>query len=69
MLGTTIYMQFQGKFVKVGEPRLPHRNNFVIQFQGMDWSGFRTLADCEKQFPALEARNDAAKDNFTVAEA
>jgi hypothetical protein len=64
----TIYQQFRGKFVKVGEPRNLHRDNFLIVWQGMDWSGFRMLADCETQFPSLEARTDASKDNFCVVE-
>lgn len=63
-----IYCQKQdGSFVKVGESRgNPNRDNFLILYQGMDWSGFRTLAGCEKQLPdiALRGKND----HFTVVE-
>ncbi len=64
----TVYMQFKGKMTKVAEPRLPNNANFVITYNGRDWSGFRTLAECEKQFPELESRGDATKDQFEVVE-
>lgn len=50
-----IYCQRQdGSFVRVGEPRGSiERDNFLILYQGMDWSGFRTLAGCEKQMSSL----------------
>lgn len=62
-----LYCQKQdGSFVKVDDPRgNPNRDNFLILYQGMDWSGFRTLAGCEKQL------SDLAKDgnrHFTVVE-
>ena len=63
-----IYCQNQnGSFVKVDEPRgNPDRDKFLILYQGMDWSGFRTLAGCEKQLPQLAARGK--KEHFTVVE-
>lgn len=64
--GTEVYRGFRGEFQKVAEPRLPNNANFVIQWRGMDWSGFRTLEECERQFPELEARDDI--EDFTVIE-
>jgi len=60
-----VYTQFKGKMCKVGKARLPNNRNFVITYKGMDWSGFRTLAECEKQFHELERRDG---DNFAVVE-
>ncbi len=37
------------------KPRRPERNNFVIVCSYGDWSGFRTLADCERQYHSLES--------------
>jgi len=37
--------------------RQPLKANFVICCVHGDWSGFRTLAECQRQFPELEARN------------
>ena len=68
MSDTVIYQQFKGKFTKIAEPRLPNNYNFVILWKGMDWSGFRDLAGCEKQFAELESQEDATKDNFSVVE-
>ena len=61
----TIYTQFRGKMTPLEEPSLPDNANFVIQYKGMDWSGFRTLAECQAQFPELEKREG---DHFTVVE-
>lgn len=59
-----IYIQFQGKMNKVAEPTCPpDRANFVITYKDRDWSGFRTLAECEAQFSTLEARPG---DHFAV---
>lgn len=56
-----------GSFIRVGESRgNPEHNNFLILYQGMDWSGFRTLAGCERQLPELAARGHS--DHFTVVE-
>jgi len=63
-----IYTQFHGKMTKVNEPSLPQNANFVITWRGKDWSGFRTLEECEKQFPELEARKNATDDLFAVVE-
>jgi hypothetical protein len=57
----TIYSLYQGRMTPMNEARLPSRTNFVITCAYGDWSGFRTLAECEKQFPELEARG---KENF-----
>lgn len=65
----TIYLQFHGKMTKLNEPKGRKENaNFVIQYKGMDWSGFRTLEDCEKQFGWLEKRPNADQDYFSVVE-
>jgi hypothetical protein len=60
-----IYLKFRGKMEKVEEPRLPERANFVITWRGLDWSGFRTLAECERQFDELEKRDG---DEYAVVE-
>lgn len=52
------------KMMKVGEPSNPERVNFVIQWQGRDWSNFRTLAECKSQFAELEAKGGP----YTVVE-
>ena len=65
----TIYQQRNGKMVKISEPRLPYNANFIIRFYAMDWSGFRTLTECMKQFPELEAKPNASEDPFSVVEA
>ena len=67
----TIYVQHNGKMVKITDPTGPvDRYNFIIQWNGRDWSGFRTLAECEKQFTELEASNHRAgnPDSYTVIE-
>ena len=51
-----IYELLNGKMVKVSEPSMPERANFVIVCQWGDWSGFRPLAKCEEQFADLEAK-------------
>jgi hypothetical protein len=51
-----IYTLKRGKMVKVAEPRLPLKDNFVIVCDYGDWSGFRTLAECEAQFAELESK-------------
>lgn len=65
----TVYEQFRGKMVKVAEPQgNPNNRNFVIQWKGLDWSGFRSLADCEIQFNELENKSDSDLDVFSVVE-
>ncbi len=56
-----IYSLFNGKMVKTGTPKLPDRDNFVIVCDYGDWSGFRILAGCEKQFGDLES---SGRSNF-----
>jgi hypothetical protein len=63
-----IYRQECGKMKLVAHPYLPNNANFVILWKGLDWSGFRTIAECVKQFPELENRSDASEDHFTVVE-
>ncbi|HEY2155360.1 MAG TPA: hypothetical protein VGH33_07000 [Isosphaeraceae bacterium] len=60
-----IYIQVDGQMVRVEEPNRPDLANFVITHHGRDWSGFRTLADCERQFSALRGRKG---DPFRVVE-
>ena len=67
-MGRTIYLGFNGKMTKVAEPLLPENANFVIQWNDHDWSGFRTLAECERQFKELEARPNNGVEAFTVVE-
>ncbi len=38
------------------KPRCPGNANFVIVCHYGDWSGFRTLAECEAQYPELESK-------------
>jgi len=59
-----IYVQINGEMVRTKNKCQPERNNFVIQWRGMDWSGFRTLAECERQFSEFSKE----KDDFTVVE-
>ena len=63
-----IYLQKEdGSFLKVGTPRgNKERDNFLILYEGMDWSGFRTLANCEKQLPDIASRGK--NEHFTVVE-
>lgn len=51
-----IFSLFNGHMTKLNEPLRPERANFVIVCDYGDWSGFRTLAECEAQFPELEAK-------------
>jgi len=63
----TVFVGFNQKMMKLNEPKgNPERANFVITYKGMDWSGFRTLAECEKQFSSLE--NSVRTVNFAVVE-
>lgn len=50
----TVFMLFNGKMIKTAEPKRPTYNNFVICCDYGDWSGFRTLAECQAQFAELE---------------
>lgn len=58
MLGDRVIYQMQGgKMTLVNEPISGYgggRQNFVIVCDYGDWSGFRTLAACQHQFPELE---------------
>ena len=67
-MSRTIYLGFNGKMTKVAEPQLPENANFVIQWHDKDWSGFRTLAECESQFHELENRPNNGVEAFTVVE-
>jgi hypothetical protein len=49
-----IAMLFDGKMKAVTTPKFPDKANFVICCDYGDWSGFRTLAECERQFEELE---------------
>lgn len=54
---TTIYQtDTLGKFVRVAPPQGDEANpNFVITCNYGDWSGFRTLSECQAQFRELES--------------
>jgi hypothetical protein len=60
-----IYLQCMGKMILVSKPVHPARPNFVITWKGRDWSGFRTLTECEAQFPELEQKSG---DHYAVVE-
>lgn len=54
-MGNTIWASKNGKMVKIGKPHGRVDNyNFLITCRYGDWSGFRTLEECEKQIPELE---------------
>jgi hypothetical protein len=54
-MGNTIWHSVDGKMFKIGNPKGRTQNiNFLITCKFGDWSGFRTLLDCEKQIPDLE---------------
>lgn len=48
-----IYTNRGSQFVKVQEPLKPNSCNFVIVCKYGDWSGFRFLDECMKQFNEL----------------
>ena len=63
-----IYYMQGGKFYQTGNrinSSVDHAN-FVIQFRGKDWSGFRTLREIEEQLPSLEGSHRT--DEFEVVE-
>lgn len=71
MADNIIYLQDkEGKFLKVGEPRFnSEKANFLILYEGMDWSNFRTLSGCEKQLLSLTTRNNPGRnEHFSVVE-
>ena len=51
-----IHTMIDGKMQRTSSPvrSSPEHANFVITCQYGDWSGFRTLAECEAQFAELE---------------
>ena len=53
-----IFTYYAGKFHRSANKIIttPEHNNFVIICDYGDWSGFRTLIECEKQFSDLEQR-------------
>jgi hypothetical protein len=64
-----IYQQFHGVMVIVDRrPPTSNKYNFIITHKGMDWSGYRTLAECEAQFEEIQKRSDALEDDFAVVE-
>jgi len=56
-IGTTVFALFNGKMTKMAEPKRPERANFVIVCDYGDWSGFRTIEECQSQFAELEKSN------------
>ena len=50
-----VSMLFKGKMISYKSPRNPLRANFVICCPHGDWSGFRTLAECQAQYAELES--------------
>jgi len=54
-----IYEYADGQFHLIGKPKGPtDRENFLITCKYGDWSGFRTLSDCEFQLSSLAPRED-----------
>lgn len=51
-----IFSYYGGKFHRSANDIITssNHNNFVITCIYGDWSGFRTLAECKKQFSELE---------------
>jgi hypothetical protein len=50
-----IYELINGKMILVNTPlRAAEGRHFVIRCASDDWSGFRTLAECEVQLDELE---------------
>jgi len=48
------YKAINGTFKTTALPRNPSKPNFVICCEYGDWSGFRTLAECESQYAEIE---------------
>jgi len=64
-------MNNEGKMIRTANVVRNRNNpNFFITCSYGDWSGFRTLADCEKQFPELEGyfRMSAGARTYSVVE-
>ncbi len=56
-MDNTIYMLMNGKMTKIGSLNGRVENtNFLIRCEYGDWSGFRTLKECESQFSELEQK-------------
>ena len=52
-----IYVMNHGKMARTAQKiqtSPEHRNFLIVHAKYGDWSGFRTLAECEKQFTELE---------------
>ena len=63
-----IFELLDGRMVKVGSPTgNPESANFLIVCDYGDWSGFRTLTECMRQFPELE-RNGRPNHFYQVVE-
>lgn len=60
-MARTVFALINGKMSILDKPKNPEKANFVIVCDYGDWSGFRTLAECKKQFLELENKN---KGNF-----
>ena len=59
----TIYAMHDGKMTHVAEPTMNCESvSFLIVCRYGDWSGFRTLAECEAQFAELEANEKQSPD-------
>ncbi len=59
--GKTIFALFNGKMTKMDEAANPLKSNFLIVCDYGDWSGYRTLEQCQAQFGALE---NSGRSNF-----
>jgi hypothetical protein len=68
MSGYTIYEFMDGYITQVGMPRNPKHCNFVIQYRGMDWSGFRCLDECLSQLKQIAEDKPNKIQHFTIVE-
>ena len=53
-----IYDMIDGKMTRVADPIRPGTQAFIIVSPHGDWSGYRLLEDCEKQFAELESYHE-----------
>ncbi len=49
-----VYVLHKGKMTYMNNAKNPEKVNFVIVCEYGDWSGFRTLGECQQQFDELE---------------
>ncbi len=50
----TVAILWKGEIIEHAKPVRPEHRNFVVCCHFGDWSGFRTLAECQAQYKELE---------------